>query len=131
MESDSPQMQVMAASALGDLFYKLEDYVQALVFYRKGLILSLGKENPALQIKIAETLEAKGESEGAIGEYLKISADNKLKAKAYLRLARIYEDKDEFKEAAEFYREVMALKDEDSAVYAKERIEWIEANIKN
>lgn len=131
MESDKPQLQVMAASALGDLFYKLEDYTQALAFYRKGLALSLGKENPALQMKIAETLEAKGEIEAAIGEYLKISGDNKLKAKIYLRLARIYEDKEEFKEAGKFYKKVIALEDENGAVYAKERLEWIETNIKN
>jgi TolA-binding protein len=131
MESDNPRIQVMAATALGNLFYRLEDYGQALVYYRKGFLLSLNKDNPALQIKIAETLEAKGDVEGAIGEYLKISADNKLKAKAYLRLARIYEDREEFKEASKFYKKVIALEDENGAVYAKERIEWIETNIKN
>ncbi len=131
MESDKPQLQVISASALGDLFYKLEDYKQALEFYRKGLVLSLGKENPELHIKIAETLEAKGDIEGAIREYQKISADIRFQAKAYLRLARLYEDKEEFGEAREFYQKVIALNDEGSVVYAKERVEWIEANIKN
>ena len=131
MDSDNPRLQVMAVSALGDLFYESEDYAQALEFYRKGLVLSPLKENPVLQIKIAETLEARGEIDEAIREYLKVSGDNKLKAKAYLRLARIYEDKDEFKEASKFYKEIIAMGDEDSIVYAKERIEWIDSNIKN
>lgn len=131
MEYDRPELQVMAAQALGDSYSKLEDYAQALLFYRKGFALSLVKENPTLQMKIAETLEAEGEIEGAIVEYLKISADNKLQAKAYLRLARIYEDREEFKEASKFYKKVIVLGDESGAVYAKERIEWIEANIKN
>ena len=141
MESDKLELQASAAVALGDSFYKLEDYAQALAFYRKGLAsfcsrgglnlpYCIGKESSALQIKIAETLEAKGEVEGAIEEYLKAATDNKLKAKAYLRLARIYEDREEYKEAWKFYKEVIGLQDADAA-YAKERVEWIEANIKN
>ncbi|MFA5287047.1 MAG: tetratricopeptide repeat protein [Candidatus Omnitrophota bacterium] len=131
IDSDNLRLKVAAASALGDLFYKLEDYTQALAFYRKGLVLSTDKENPALRIKIAETLEAKGEIDEAVGEYLKVSADNNLKAKAYLRLARIHEDRDEFKEAAKFYKQAIALGNEEGVIYAKERLEWINANIKN
>ncbi len=129
MEFNKPELNVKAVFALGDLFYELEDYTQALTFYRKGIVLAPEKEAPALQIKIAESLEAKGDLESAISEYLKASADDKLKTKAFLRLARIYEDKDDFKEAIKFYEKVLAAGDENAA-YAKERIDWLESNIR-
>ena len=130
MQFNKPELNVKAIFALGDLFYELGDYASALTCYRKGAALALEKEAPALAIKIAESLEAKGDLESAINEYLKASADDKLKTKVFLRLARIYEDKDDFKEAIKFYEKVLAAGDENAA-YAKERIDWIESNIED
>ena len=131
MDSGNLRLKIMAASKLGEIFYQLEDYEKALVFYRKSLDLSPKKDDPELQFKIAESLEASGEIDKAAEEYLKVSGDDKLKAKAYLKLARIYEDREEFNRALKLYKEVIAIGDESSSVYARERKDWIDINIKN
>ncbi|MBN2830734.1 MAG: tetratricopeptide repeat protein [Candidatus Omnitrophica bacterium] len=77
----------------------------------------------------AEALEVKGEFNAAVKEYLKISGDDKFKERAFLRIARIYEDRENFKEAVKFYKQVIAMGGK-SASYVKERLDWIEFNIK-
>jgi len=48
--------------------------------------------------------------------------------KSLLRIAQIYEGKDDFKEAVKIYDKVISLGAEE-AKYAKERVEWIKKNI--
>lgn len=78
---------------------------------------------------LAETLEAQGDFKAAIDEYLKASADNKFKERAFLRIARIYEDREDLKEALTFYAKAAEAGGKGSA-YAKERISWIESIIR-
>jgi TolA-binding protein len=130
MESEKPQLKGMAAVSAGDLFYRLEDYARAIEFYRKGIVFVGQDEANTMRMKIAECLEADGDIDGAIAEYLKLSSDLPLNPRAFMRLARIYEDRGKYKEAEKFYKKVLQTDTENSA-FAKERIDWIELNIKN
>ncbi|MDD4940020.1 MAG: tetratricopeptide repeat protein, partial [Candidatus Omnitrophica bacterium] len=91
------------------------------------------KEVALIQFKIAETLQAQGGTDEAIGEYLKVtylySENNDLAVKALLRVAAIYEDKEDFKEAMNIYRRVNTM-DVQEAKFAEERMDWINAHIK-
>jgi len=75
-----------------------------------------------------QELEVKGEPDAAVEEYLKIINDSLLKEKAFLRIARIYEDNDDFNQALKFYKQILAMGGENSS-YAKERVDWIEFNL--
>jgi len=52
-----------------------------------------------------------------------------LAVKALLRVAAIYEDKENFKEAASIYKRIISM-DVQEAKYAQERIDWIKAHVK-
>jgi len=86
-----------------------------------------------IQFKIAEALQAQGAYPEAIEEYLKVSylysEGNDLAVKALLRVAAIYEDKENFKEAVNIYKRISSMNVQE-AKYAKERIDWIKAHIK-
>jgi tetratricopeptide (TPR) repeat protein len=87
-----------------------------------------------LQFKIAEAYEAQSKLAEATEEYLKVTylynEDPKLTIKALLRVAAIYENKENYPEALKIYRRIIALSPEE-AKYAQERLDWIQANIKH
>jgi tetratricopeptide (TPR) repeat protein len=109
------------------------DYEQAKLFYRKALELADNKEVGDIQFSLAEVYEANDELDAAIAAYLKLAKDNsdnrQLLIRALLRVARIYEDKDDFKSASGIYERVVQNKCEESK-FAQERIDWIKLNIK-
>jgi bifunctional ADP-heptose synthase (sugar kinase/adenylyltransferase) len=49
--------------------------------------------------------------------------------KALLRVAQIYEAKENFKEAANIYKRIVSMNVEE-AKYAQERIDWIKTHVK-
>jgi len=49
--------------------------------------------------------------------------------KSLLRVAAIYEDAENFKEAMNIYKRIISLNVEE-AKYAKERIDWIKTHVK-
>ncbi len=130
---DYPRLANLIYPKMADLFYRIGDYEEALDFYRKSLDIVPIREMPEIQLKIAETLQAQGKLEDATEEYLKVSylysENNNLAVKALLRVAGIYEDRENYKEAVNVYRRVTALNVEESK-YAQERIGWIKTNIK-
>ena len=87
----------------------------------------------AIQFKIAQSLQAQGKIPEAIEEYLKTTylytEDNNLVVKSLLRVAAIYEDAENFKEATNIYKRIISLNVEE-AKYAKERIDWIKTHVK-
>jgi tetratricopeptide (TPR) repeat protein len=91
------------------------------------------REMVNIQFKIAEAQEARGEYPEAIEEYLKTTylyaENNELAVKALLRVAAIYEDKENFKEAINIYKRIKAMNAEE-AKYAQERIDWIREHAK-
>ncbi|MBI4707874.1 MAG: hypothetical protein HY761_08125 [Candidatus Omnitrophica bacterium] len=91
------------------------------------------KDMPMIQLKIAEVLEAQGKVNEAIEEYLKVtylySDNNTYSVKALLRVAEIYEGMENFKEASNIYKRIIATSAEE-AKYAKERLDWINQHVK-
>ncbi|OGX45173.1 MAG: hypothetical protein A3G38_04690 [Omnitrophica WOR_2 bacterium RIFCSPLOWO2_12_FULL_51_8] len=118
---------------IAELYFKRADYSAALEFYRKALSIAPVKEVPAIQLKIGEVLQAQGKTQEAIEEYLKCAylypADNGFAVKAFLRVAKIYEDKENFKEAQGIYRKIVSLNTAE-AKYARERMEWIKEHVR-
>ncbi|MFH0762398.1 MAG: tetratricopeptide repeat protein [Candidatus Omnitrophota bacterium] len=115
---------------MAEFFFKEADYVQALEYYRRSLDMVPARILPAIQIKIAEVIEAQGKTEEAIEAYLKTaylyssSQDKAFAVRSLLRVAEIYEGKEDFKEALNVYQKVISM-DVEEAKYAQERVEWI------
>ena len=118
---------------MAGLIYRLGNLSEALDLYRKSLELVPVKEMAAIQLKIAEVLQQEGSLDAAIEEYLKVtylySENNYLAVKALLRIASIYEGKENFNGATKVYQRIISMNTEE-AKYAKERIGWIKTHIK-
>jgi len=128
-----PKINYLVYPKMADFFYDTDDFSQALYFYRKSLDLVPVKEMAGIQLKIADALSAQGKTTEAIEEYLKVtylySENSLLAVKAFLRVAQIYESKENFKEAVNIYRKVVSMEVEE-AKYAQERVDWIEKYVK-
>ncbi|MFH0790448.1 MAG: tetratricopeptide repeat protein [Candidatus Omnitrophota bacterium] len=128
-----PNLASLVYPKIADIYLKIKDYEQAIGFYRKSQELVPVNEMSNIQFKIAEARQAQGKPDEAIEEYLKVaylySENNRLVVKSLLRVAAIYEDRDNFKEAVNIYKKI-ALLDAEESKYAKEKIEWIRENIK-
>jgi tetratricopeptide (TPR) repeat protein len=113
---------------MAELFYKTNNLAEALDYYRKCLDLVPVKEMGNIQFRIAEVLETEGNLQEAIEEYLKVtylySENNTLAVRALLRVAAIYEGKENFREAVNIYKRIISMNAEE-AKYAQERIDWI------
>ena len=118
---------------IADVYRSQNNYEQALEFYRKSLSVVPGRQTGYIQFKVAETKEAQGNKGEAIEEYLKVTylypEDSQLIVKSFLHVARIYEDKEDYKEAANIYRKIISLNVEESK-FAQERIDSLKAYIK-
>ena len=118
---------------IADIHYELGNYELAADFYRKSQEVVPVREMSAIQFKIAQSLQAQGKIPEAIEEYLKTTylytEDNNLAVKSLLRVAAIYEDAENFKEATNIYKRIVSLNVEE-AKYAKERIDWIKTHVK-
>ena len=123
-----PSLANLIYPKMADIFYKTNNYNEAIDFYRKSLEVVPAREMAAIQFKIAEVLQAGTKAEEAIEEYLKVtylySENSNLAVKALLRVAQIYETKENFKEALNVYKRIVSLNVEE-AKYARERIDWI------
>ena len=118
---------------IADIYYKIGSYEQAQDYYRRSLDVVPVREMSHIQFKIAEVLEAAGKTQEAIEEYLKVaylySENNDLAVKALLRVAAVYEDKENFKEALNIYKRVASMNVQE-AKYAQEKIDWIKTHVK-
>ncbi|MCX5707181.1 MAG: tetratricopeptide repeat protein [Candidatus Omnitrophica bacterium] len=119
--------------ALAGIFFKTGDYDQALKLYYKALVLSPVEVDSDIQFKIAETLEANGKLDQALVAYLKLSSgdpENKgLAVRVLLKIAQIYEDREEFKEAVSIYKRIIVMDIQESK-YAKERLDSIKTRVR-
>lgn len=131
--SDYPNLASLIYPKIADLYRKTNNYAEAVNFYRKSLNIAPVGETADIQFKIAEALQAQGSYSDAIEEYLKVtyiySENNDLTVKALLRVAAIYEDKENFKEAVNIYKRINFM-NVPEAKYAQERIDWIRAHRK-
>jgi tetratricopeptide (TPR) repeat protein len=128
-----PNLSGLIYPKIADLQYKLNNYSQALDYYNQSLALVPIREVSRIQFKIAEVLETQGKIPEAIENYLKVTylyaEDQNLAVKALLRVAQIYEDRENFKEALSIYKRIEGM-DTEEAKYARERMDWIKANLK-
>ncbi|MFH1413853.1 MAG: tetratricopeptide repeat protein [Candidatus Omnitrophota bacterium] len=116
-----------------ELFYRLNQYDQAIDYYRKSLDLVQVRDMPKIQLHIAEVFQAQRKYSEAIEEYLKVtylySENDLLAIRALLRVAEIYEGKENFKEALNIYQRIIDM-DAEEAKYARERINLIKTSIR-
>ena len=128
-----PNLGFLVFPGIARCYYKLLDYEQAKLFYQKALKLIDIKDTSDIQFSLADVYEAKNELDAAITMYLKLADtyndDTQLSIRALLRAAKIYEDKDDFRNALGIYERIAQNKTEESK-FAQERIEWIKASIK-
>jgi TolA-binding protein len=128
-----PHLESLIYPKMGELFFKVSQYDRSLEYYKKSLDIVPVKDMPAIQLKIAEVIEAQGNQDKAVEEYLKVtylySENTALATKALLRVAQIYEQKEDYKEASTIYKRIVAMNVEE-AKYAQERIDWINSHSK-
>ncbi len=118
---------------MGEVYYKGNNFDKAIDCYNKCLNLVPVKQMIDIQFRIAEAMQAQGRLQEAIEEYLKVPylypENNDLVVKSFLRAGSIYEDKDDFRGAINIYQKVALMGVEESK-YAKERIDWLRAQVK-
>ncbi|MFH0912852.1 MAG: tetratricopeptide repeat protein [Candidatus Omnitrophota bacterium] len=128
-----PNLISLIYPKIADLYRKIGNYSQAISFYRQGMSVVPAREMANVQFKIAETLQAQGEYAEATEEYMKVTylyaENNDLAVKSLLRVAAIYENKENFKEAVSIYKRIKAMNVKE-AKYAQERIDWIKEHAK-
>ncbi|MDD5601714.1 MAG: tetratricopeptide repeat protein, partial [Candidatus Izemoplasmatales bacterium] len=120
-----PNLTNLIYPKIGDIYYNMSRYEDALLFYRRSLDIVPVRQMADIQFKIAEVFQAQGRAKEAVEEYLKITylyAQNKdLNVKALLRVASIYEGEENFKEALAIYQKIASM-DAEEAKYAREKI---------
>ncbi|MBF0571606.1 MAG: tetratricopeptide repeat protein [Candidatus Omnitrophica bacterium] len=117
---------------LGQLYRNTQDYEKEVEVYQKALASRQGQIDRAqVQFNLADTLELMSRTEDAIAEYLKIPDlyPNKQAwvVKAYLRVAKIYEEGEDWQGARVTYQKIIQLKTPE-ATFAQERLDWIKNN---
>ena len=100
--------------------------------YQNALAAPKGVINRAqMQFNLADTLELMSRTEDAIAEYLKIPdlypGQQVWVVKAYLRVAKIYEEGEDWEGARVTYQKIIQLKTPEAA-FAQERLDWIKNN---
>ena len=127
-----PNLSGLVYPKIADLYFKNGDFTQAVDYYRKSMDLVSVREIPGIQFKIGEVLQAQGKLDEAIEEYLKVtylySENNALVVKSLLRVASIYESKQNFKEAGNIYKRI-SITDAEEAKFAREQLERIKKGI--
>jgi len=123
-----------ASIRLGQLYRNMQQYEKEYQVYTNALKLTQGKSgisNAQLQFSLADTLELMSRMEEAIEQYLAIGQmkeqDNAWMIKAYLRVAKIYEDNHDWQAARLTYQKIVSFNTDESK-YAQERLDWIKTN---
>ena len=130
--ANSPDNANEAYVKLGALYRSTQEYEKEMDVYQRALASKQGQIDRAqIQFNLADTLELMSRTEDAIAEYLKIPdlypAQIEWVVKAYLRVAKIYEEGEDWEGARVTYRKIIQLKTPE-ATFAQERIDWIKNN---
>ena len=129
-----PDLSGVIYPKLAEIYYKNNDYTQAVEYYQKSLKIIPPAQGADIQFKLAESFEAAGNFEVAAEEYQKVarvgSPFDALTLRALLRVAKIYEDKEDFKKALGVYNKIIQA-DTLESDFARERVDWIKANKKS
>ncbi len=128
----SPDYAGEAYLKLGQLYRNSQNYEKEIDIYRRALGAKQGQIDRAqIQFNLADALEVMSRTEDAIAEYLKIPDlyPNELAwdVKAYLRVAKIYEEGSDWEGARVTYQKIIQLNTPE-ATFAQERLDWIKNN---
>jgi tetratricopeptide (TPR) repeat protein len=128
----SPDYAGEAYLKLGRLYRNTQDYEKEMDVYQNALVAKQGQIDRAqIQFNLADTLELMSRTEDAIAEYLKIPdlypGEPAWVVKAYLRVAKIYEEGEDWEGARVTYQKIIQLNTPEAA-YAQERLDWIKNN---
>lgn len=130
----SPEFKRDAYVKIADVHKSTKQFSQAIEAYREALKAEKKHsklKDVELQFQIGDTYELANQSETAIQEYLKIPYlyvnETVWIIKAYLRIARIFEDHEKWEEAVLTYKKVLQYETEER-IFAQERLDWIKEN---
>ncbi len=128
----SPDYAGEAYLKLGRLYRGTQDYEKEIEVYQNALAARQGQIDRAqVQFNLADTLELMSRTEDAIAEYLKIPdlypSQQAWAVKAYLRVAKIYEEGEDWEGARVTYQKIIQLNTPEAA-FARERLDWIKNN---
>ena len=129
-----PDYSREASLKLGQLYRNSQQYEKEVQVYTNTLKNPQGKSlisNAQLLFNLADTFELMSKTEDAIEQYLAIGqmkdSDSAWMVKALLRVAKIYEDNQDWQAARLTYQRIVLLNTDESK-YAQERLDWIKAN---
>jgi len=132
-----PDFQRDAYMKIAYIHKQNNEYESALQSYNQALDAPKAMSaisDAQIQFYIGDAFEILNKPQEAIDAYMKIpylyEEDVPWIIKAYLRIARIFEDTEKWQEAKLTYGKIMSHKTEESK-YAIERINWINQNILN
>ncbi len=132
--ANAPDFARDALIKLAEIQMQNGNSTAALEQYRKALSTSAGLSkisNSEIQFMIADLYESLNDTKQAVETYLKIPylypKQLDWGIKAYLRVARIFEDEEDWENARLVYSKILEYKTEESK-FARERLEWIENN---
>jgi tetratricopeptide (TPR) repeat protein len=132
--SSSPELARESYLKIAQIYRNDQNYEKEVESYRKALNIDPTKSqisDAELIFDIADTYEVMGRLDEAVGEYLKIPAQHPNQVvwvtKAYLRVARIFEDRKDLDGARVTYQKIIQLNTEEST-FAQERLDWINSN---
>ncbi len=131
----SPKFKRDAYVKIAEVYKKSGNYKQSVFSYRKALEADSAtseRTSAELQFLIADTYQISHQHDRAVEEYLKISylypKDVSWVIKSYLRMARIFEDSEQWTEAKITYEKITKF-EADESKFAQERLDWINENI--
>ena len=131
---DSPELARESYLKIAQLYRNNQTYDKEIEAYQKALSIDSTKGkimDAEILFDIADTYELMGRLDEAVEGYLKIpsqsSDQSTWMAKAYLRVARIFEDRKDWDGARVTYQKIIQLHCEESK-FAQERLDWINTN---
>jgi len=132
----SPEFKRNAYIKIAGIHAKIRNYEQSIAAYQNALnsrATSSEHSNAELQFSIADGRQLLNQHDRAIEEYLKVSYlypnDFYWVIKAYLRIARIFEDNEQWGNAKITYTKILKFKTDESK-FAQERLDWIDEHVK-
>ena len=131
----SPEFKRNAYIKIAKIHTKMKNYKEAIVAYknaRKSKITTKDYSNAEIQFLRADAHQLLNHYETAVEEYLKVSylypKDVNWVIKAYLRMARIFENDEQWENARITYKKVLVF-EADESKFAQEKLDWIEEHI--